>query len=801
MQNLTVAVRALGKQRGFTLATVGILAVGIGANAALFSVYDQLVLNPLSVPAPSSLVALQSRNRLNVTVPNVSWPRYEEIRAHARSFERIGISAFDSFTLTEAGEPEQLNGQRIDVSFLPTLGIPPAQGRNFAAEEDAPNGPAVCIITHELWQTRFGGRADMIGRTITLNGQPWQVVGIMPPRLSIPFSQVHVFVPRVFEITGLTAAQIQAGALYAQAIARLKPGVSLAQARTELAAINQGYKSQYGGRLDADAPTEAQGFRAALVGSLTPTFNTLLAAVGFVLLIACANVASLFLGRLAARQREIAVRQSLGATRGQIVAQFMTESLVFAGLAGVLGTLGAIWAVTAMQSMAASQLPPNTELSLNWRALVFTAGVTAVSAVLVGLAPAWQASHGRVVEALKDGARGSTRRGGRIRHGLIVAEVALSVVLLVASTLLLVSFLKMQQASPGFDPAGGAAAVVNLPALRYASPAQQTLFYEQVMDELRADRAVTHAAVATGLPLGGFGARSPYGVGGRPHLPLPQRPLASLNIVGDDYFAMLSIPIVEGRAFTGADRPGAPNVCIINESLANRLFPGESALGHTILRGRDNEISHEIVGVIRDVRSLGIGAPAPDEIYHPFRQQPRSAMAVAARTEGDPSALQAIINRAVRAVDKDQPTRFFATFEANVAASLGTQRMTAALTTIFAAIALLLSGAGLYSVLSHAVAQRTAEIGLRMALGAQRSQVVGLVLRGGLTLVAIGMALGLAAAAGASRLIAALLFGVAPLDPLVYAAVSVLFAVVAVLACWLPSRRAARIDPIVALAG
>jgi predicted permease len=692
-----------------------------------------------------------------------------------------------------------LNAQRIDTFFLPTLGILPAQGRNFTGAEDAPNGPAVCIVSHEVWQTRFGGRADLIGRAITLNGRPWQVVGIMPPRLSIPFNQVHVFVPRVFEVGGLTAAQVQTGSLYAQAIARLKPGVSIDQARTELAAISQSYKAQFGGRLDADAPTEAQGFLAAIVGSLAPTFNTLLAAVGFVLLIACANVASLFLGRLAARQREIAVRQSLGATRGQIAAQFMTESLVFASVAGGLGTLGAIWAVAAIQSMVGSQLPPNTTLALDWRALIFAAGVTTVSALLVGLAPAWQASHGRVVEVLKDGARGSTRRGGRFRSGLIVAEVALSVVLLVASTLLLVSFVKLQQASPGFDPAGGAAAVVNLPAVRYATAAQQTMFYERVIDELRAQQGVTHAAAATGLPLGGFGARSPYGVGGRPQLPLPQRPLASLNVVSDDYFAMLRIPLVEGRAFTRGDRQGAPGVCIINESLARRLFPGGSALGHTILRGREDEISNEIVGVIRDVRSFGINAPVPDEIYLPFRQLPRPAMAVAVRSGGDPAALQAVINGAVRAVDKDQPTTFFATFDGNVAASLGTQRIAAALTTVFAAIALLLSGAGLYSVLSHAVSQRTAEIGLRLALGAQRSQVIGLILRGGLTLVAVGMVIGLAAAAGAARLIAALLFGVAPLDPLIYAAVSALFVVVAVAACWLPSLRASRIDPITAL--
>jgi predicted permease len=337
MSDVTAAIRGLWKSPGFSLVAILTIAVGIGANTALFSVYDRLVLNPVTIPNPSSLVAIWTNNpQLTFNAPVVTWPRYEEIRARATAFSSIGISAFDNFRLTGNGEPEQLNGQRVSATFLPTLGILPALGRNFTAEEDLPNGGAVCIISHELWQTRFGKRENLVGETITLNGQPWQVVGIMPPRLSPPFAQVQVLAPRVFEVGGLTSVQIQNGAGYAQPIARLKPGVSLQQAANDLAAISRGYREQFAAKLDATSASEPRMFVAALVGNLEPTFYTLLGAVSFVLLIACANVASLFLGRLTARHKEIAVRQALGATRVQIVRQFLIESLTFSTVAATL---------------------------------------------------------------------------------------------------------------------------------------------------------------------------------------------------------------------------------------------------------------------------------------------------------------------------------------------------------------------------------------------------------------------------------------------------------------------------------
>jgi predicted permease len=800
MSDLKAAVRALRKSPGFTIVAVFTIAVGIGANATLFSVYDRLVLNPVTLPSASTLVAIWVSNpQLNFNAPALSWPRYEEIRRGARTFSSIGISAFDNFTLTGNGDPEQLNGQRVSATFLPTLGIMPARGRNFTEAEDLPNGPAVCIISHELWQTRFGGGA-ILGRAIVLNGQPWEVVGVMPPRLSPPFAQVQVLAPRVFEVGGLTAMQVQNGAGYAQGIARLRPGATLEQADSELTAIGRQSKEQVPTRLDADNRTVPLRYIDSLVGNLQPAFYTLIGAVSFVLLIACANVASLFLGRLTARHKEIAVRQSLGATRARVVGQLLVESLVFSTAAGGVGVLLALWALSAVQTMIAAQLPPNTALTLDARALVFTIVVTLATAVLVGVAPSMHASGDRLVETLKDSARGSTtERAGRFRATLIVSEVALSVVLLVGSSLLLVSFLRLQRTPPGFEPAGAATAFVGVPLTRYPTPAQQGAFFNHVIEQLRAQPQVTDAAAAIGLPLSGFNPRSPYSVAGRPVPPLPKRPIAGLGIVSDEYFRLMRIGLVEGRAFGADDREGGPGVCIVNESLARRLFPGHSALGQTMLRGRDAEIRAEIVGVIRDVKTNGLNAPAPDEIYYPMRQLGRPGMNVVARTTGDPSALQSAIRAAVAAVDKDQPISFFTTLDTNIANSLGTQRIVASLTAVFAVLAFVMSVVGLYSVLAYAVSQRTAEIGIRMALGAGRVQVVGLIMRSGLRLVGAGLLAGLAAAAGAARLIQALLFNVRPLEPLVYAAVVVTFGAVAALACLVPSLRASRIDPLVAL--
>ena len=795
---LKTAIRALRGSPAFSLVVVLTMAVAIAANTAIFSVYDRLVLHPVNIPDAGSLVAIWFNNpQRNIQTPSISMPRYDELRAAVRALSAIGVSAFDSFTLTGAGDATQLNGLRVSASFLPTLGILPARGRNFTEAEDVPNGPAVCILSHETWQSQFGGRPTIVGETIQLNGTAWEVVGVLPPRLTVPFSQAQVLAPRVFETGGLTPAQIQFGATFAQPIARLKPGTSMDQARAELAAFSAGYQARHPAFVDANNVSEPRDFVASLVSGVQPTMYTLLGAAACVLLIACANVASLFLSRLLRRRKAIAVRLSLGATRGTIVRQCLTESLIFSAAAGALGCVLAMWALGTLQSIVASQLPPNVTLALDWRAFLFTAGVTLACTILTGLVPALQASRPDLVEHLKDSSRGSSAaHGHRARQALIVAEVTLSVVLLVGAGLLLVSFARLQGAAAGFDPKGSAGAFVGLPLARYATPAQQAEFFDQVIAALRAQPGVTDAAVAFTTPLTG-GARTPYGVAGQPLPPLGQRPIVGLNIVSDGYFRLLRIPMAQGRAFTADDRAASTPVCVVNETFARRVFPGRSAVGEALLIGANGR-RVEIVGVIRDVKSAGVNAPTPDEAYFPMPQLARPALTVLARTDGDAGTLQTAIRNAVAAVDKTQAISFFATTESNVAAAVGTQKLVATLTGIFAALALFLSLTGLYAVLAHLVSQRTAEIGIRMALGATRTQVIRLVMTSGLGLVAVGLALGLGGAVAVARVIRQLLFGVDPLNVGIYAAVAVAFGTVAALACLGPSLRASRIDPLVA---
>src|SRR5579864_6583059 len=801
MTSLKHGIRSLANNPGFSLVSICTLAACIASNAAIFSVYDRLVLHAIAVPSPASLVAIWASNPMIINAPAVSWPKFQAMRLAARSFSSMGVSAFDNFTLTAPGEQAlQLNGLRVSGEFFKTLGIAPARGRDFTAEDDVPNGPTVVILSHELWTTRFGGRESIVGDVIQLNGQSWQVVGIMPPHLSAPFTPVQVFAPRVFEVGGLTALQIDVGAGYSQPIARLRPRVTIDQATAELKALDRGYRQEFPGKLDATNVSVVRDFADSIVGNLKPTFYTLLGAVAFVLLIACANVASLFVGRLNGRQKEIAVRQSLGATRSAIVRELLIESVIVALAAGVVGAVLSRWALEAVAVVAAAQLPPNTVFELNWLAWTYIAAVAVVSGVLVGLVPALHASKTDIVSVLKDAARGSSgARGARLRSSLIVAEVALSVVLLVGSSLLLLSFLSLERTPPGFDPTGVATAFVGVPLGRYATEPEQADFFSRVVSELGRDPLITHAAASIGLPIAGFNLRSPYSVSGRPILPLPQRPLAGFQVVSEDYFATLRIPVVMGRAFTAQDRNGAPAVCIINQSLAKRIFPGESPLGHVLLRGQNANVPQTIVGVIADVRSLGLNAPAPDEIYYPMRQFPRPALNITARTTGDTATLQQAIRAAVAAVDHDQPISFFASLDSMLAQTLGIQRIVATLTGCFAVVALVLAAIGLYAVVAYAVAQRTGEIGIRMALGARPGQVLGLIMGGGLKLVAAGVGLGLAGAAGATRLIQSLLSNVQPLDPVVYGSVALFFGLVATAACFLPSFRASRIDPLVAL--
>jgi putative ABC transport system permease protein len=568
-----------------------------------------------------------------------------------------------------------------------------------------------------------------------------------------------------------------------------------------MAVLARSYREAFPEKLDAKNDTPVIPFADELVGNLRPTFYMLLGAVALVMLIACANVAALFLGRLSARHREIAVRRALGATPGQLLQQFLWESALFTAAAAPLGLLLGWWSLAGVERLASSQLPPGVTPSIDGATLAFTLGISALSTLLVGFVPALQASRHNQWDSLNEGARGSSGgvRSARIRSSLVVGEVTLSVVLLILSGLLLVSFVRLQSEPAGFNPRGIATALVSLPATRYSTGPQQLQFFDQLIERLEAQPRVQRVALAIGAPMTGFQPRSSYAVWGRPVPPVGQRELASLYLVTDQYFATMQVPLRAGRGFDAHDDEKSPNACIINESFAKRIFPGDSAIGKTLLRGPNADIRCEIIGISADVKSAGLTAAPPDEMYLSVRQFPWRLMVLLVRTDGDPAALQSLIRTTVVGIDHNQPIAEFATFDSLLSDSLGIQRIAAWLAGTLAAIALLLAMVGLYSVLAYTVTQRTIEIGIRMALGAQRRQVVALVLRGGLKPVAVGLILGLTIAAGASRLFQMLLFSVQPTDPLIYGAVAGVFMLIAALACLLPSLKASRIDPIVAL--
>ena len=802
--DLKFAFRAQLKSPGFTAVAILTIAVGIGANTALFSIFNKLVLHPLDLPESGRIVRLWTNNKeRNVVGPVMSVPKFELFRDSQTSFSAIDAAAFNSAVLIRDGaEPEQLSSLNVTASFLPALGLQLARGRNFTKEEDALNGPPVCLLGYDIWKTRFGRRENIVGETIMLNGIGTTVVGILPEKLPGPIAFVQLLSPWPFNPPGLTPAQLAGGAGFLQVTARLKPGVTYEQADAEIHTISQRYKQANPGRLDANNDNELRTWIEEVVGPVRPTFVMLLTAVGFVLLIACANVSSLFLGRLSARHKEIAVRLSMGATRRQLVRQFLTETAVFCVIATLLGVLLAVWSLEGIQRLLVNQLPPNTVFTLDPLTLGFTIALSVLASLLIGLVPALSASRVNLADVLKDSARGSPGgvRGTRFRGFLIVAEVTLSVVLLIGSGLLLTSFIRLQHTPAGFNPHGVASAFINLPPQRYGTKAQQADFYYQVVDQLKANPQVKTAAAALSQPISGFGPRGVYAVEGRPIPPTSERAIAAINFVTEDYFSLLQIPLQTGRLFAPTDLEQSPGVVVINAAFAKRLFPDKAtAVGQVLLRGQKADIKLEIVGVVGDVKSQGLNTPPPDTMYLPLRQWGGAGMSLVASTAGDPAALQSVLRTAVSAVDKTMALSFFTTMDSALQQSLGNQRVSAWLTGAFAGIALLLSAVGLYSVLAYAVTQRTSEIGIRMALGADKGQVISLILSQGMKLVALGLVIGLAGSAAGSRLLSSLLFEVKPLDPLVFGGVTVLFAIVAVLACLLPSLRAARIDPLVAL--
>ncbi len=800
IQDLRYGARMLLKKPGFTLIAVLTLALGIGANAAIFSVINSVLLRPLPYPQPERLVWIWGTNpSADVKQETASLPDFVDWKAQSQSFAAMGGLSNFSPILTGDGEPERLTGAVVTDGFFATLGVSPQIGRWFTPDEDRPDNRRVAAISYGLWQRRFGGDPGIVGRKIILNGNPYLVVGVMPPGFKHPLPGMRLPV-EIWAPLGVDPAKAGRRSDFLGVVARLKPGVGIEQARAEMNSIMS--------RLEAQYPNSNRGWGVIVlpllerfVGEMRRTLYVLLAAVGFLLLIACANVANLFLARATGRQREVAIRAALGAGRWRIVRQMLTESALLGAIGGAVGLLLAKWGMDALIGVSPVSLPRIGEVSLDWRVLGLTFGVALTTGVLFGLLPALQAANPNLNEALKDGGRGpaDTARGKRVRNALVVAEVALALALLVGAGLMLRSFARLQQVNPGYNAENALTAGLSLPASRYKEGPQVIAFYQQLLDKVSTMPGAQSAGLVDALPLAGGNYLS-FVVEGRALRPTDNQPDAEHRVVSPGYFKTMGIPLIRGRLLSDQDHAQTPIATVIGETMARRYFPNEDPIGKRINLG-DPQTSpwRTIVGIVGDVRNEELSAEPNPQMYVSFAQLPRQNLSLVVRGAGDPASLIAGVRSAVAELDRDLPLYNLRTLTQMLSESLARERFSLLLIVIFAGLALLLAGVGVYGVLAYSVTQRTHEIGVRLALGGSRRDVLRLVVGQGMKLVLVGIGAGLLAAFALTRLMAGLLYGVTATDPLTFAGVSVLLAGVALLACWIPARRATKVDPMIAL--
>jgi putative ABC transport system permease protein len=795
-QDLRYGARMLLKNPGFTLIAVLTLALGIGANVAIFSVVNAVLIQPLPFGEPDRLVWTWGNIRNGGNRASVSPPDYLDYRAQNTSFEQFAAmnSIANYANLTGAGEPERLESRLVTGNFFQAMGVNAALGRVFLPENEKPGSEQVVVLSHDLWQRRFGGEPSVVGKTLTLDGKNYEVLGVAPPDFKFP-QGAELWGPINFEASD---GMKQRKAHFLRPIGRLKPGVTLQQAQADMDAIAR--------RLEAQYPESNTGWnlrmvplRDQLVGNIEPTLRILFGAVGFVLLIACVNVANLSLARAATRQKEIAVRIALGAGRIRITRQMLTESVLLALIGGGLGVILAAWGVDFIVRFSGDNIPATAQVGVDRVALGFTLGVSLLTGLLFGLAPALMATRPRLSETLKDGGKGAGQSAlsNRTRSLLVVFETAVAVILLIGAGLLVRSYIRLQQVSPGFDSANVLTTRINLANAKYNSPEKVVAFWRQLRESLAALPGVEAVGMTTELPLSRQPNDTSFIVEGRPPVQPGQEFGADFRRVNQDYLRSMRIPTLRGRGFTEQEVRQNAKVVLISELLASAVFPNEEPLGKRLLLGPNRQLSFEIVGVVGDIRHRGLEIPPFATMYLPALATGWTNLTI--RATGDPMNLSAAVRREALAIDPDQPIAALRTMEQVLSESAAAPRYRMGLLGLFAVVALILAGVGIYGVIAYTTAQRTQEIGVRIALGAQSKDVLNLVIGQGIKLAFAGMLLGLGGALALTRLIKNLLFNVSANDPLTYTLVAILLMIVALAACWIPARRATKVDPMIAL--
>jgi len=805
-QDLKFGLRMLAKNPGFTAVAVITLALGIGANTAIFSVVNAVLLRPLPFPDSSRLMAIGCSTSGENAPGHCSFPDYQDFTRQNHSFQAIGVYRQYALTLIGHGQPQVLGCAYFSASMFDVLRVRPELGRRFDAQEDQPGGNPVVVISDNLWKKTFGADPHVIGEAIRLDDQSYTIVGVTPPVFEFPLnSGVEAWIPETHDtFLGGKLRDIR-GAQALSVLGRLKPGVRLQQAQAEMTAIASRLEHQYP-KDDAGMRIRVVGLQQFLVGNARTMLWVLLAAVGFVLLIACTNVANLMLTRAAGQEKEIAIRAALGASRGRLIQRALVESLVLAGLGGALGLLIATWAITPLTLFIPTNIPGLKNAHLDWPVLAFTVGVSILTGLVFGSAPAIFASKPDLVSSLKEGGRssgaGTSRRG--LRNVLVVAEQALAIILLVGAGLALKSFYRLTKVNPGFDPNHALGTTILLPESRYPTDAVRASFYQKLLTRLKTLSGAEDTALGTTLPLTRDTIATDFIIPGRPAATKAeqQQQLANTDGVSPDYFRVLGISLLRGRAFTADDVPDSTPVAIISESLARRYWPHQDPIGRQIILDfaplRPN-VPRTIVGVVMDVRHQSLDQPVTPAICTPYLQTPWPVMSMAVRTAGKPELLAKPLETALLSEDPDlvmdtiRPLSFYRS------QSLAPKRFDMMLLGLFAALALILAGVGIYGVISYSVTLRTHEIGIRMALGAAKNDVLRMVLRQGMFLTFLGIVMGWGGGLLVTRFLASLLYGVKPTDPATFISVSIVLTTVAALACYIPARRATKVDPMVAL--